>query len=149
MDNNIVISAPKSEGEMDDLTDLAHAWRFNTAKSWIKSIENDAMDYLKKYHRRRATAKRLSTASSVADKTGLLTGDIAGSLAASGVDTIASISLAACGASCGSVSSILTLIQKKYSSSAKIYMLYISAAESVASLQGGSSQALTDGELSI
>ena len=47
MDNNIVISALKSEGEMDDSTDLAHAWRFHTAKSWIKSIENDAMDYFK------------------------------------------------------------------------------------------------------
>ena len=85
----------------------------------------------------------------LADKTGLLTCVIAGSLAASGVGVIAVISLAACGASCVIVSSISMLIQKRYSSSAKIYhMLYTSAVESAASLQEALSQALTDGELS-
>ena len=80
MDNNIVIRAPKAEGEIDV---TAHAWRFNEAKSLIKCIESNEIYYKKKYHRRRTTAKRLSTFSSVADKTALLTGVIAGSLAVS------------------------------------------------------------------
>ena len=46
MDNNIVlssnISAPQAEGDIDGAIDLGNAWRFNTAKSWIKIIENDA-----------------------------------------------------------------------------------------------------------
>ena len=158
MDNNILISAPKGEGEIDEdvsrpqqdkgrevATGGARAWQFNIAKSWISTIENDASDYKNIYHRKRTTAKRLSTASSVADKTGLLTGVIAGSLAASGVGAIVGISLAACGI----VSSILKLMKKRYSFSAKIYhMLYTSAAESAASLPKELSQALTDGELS-
>ena len=58
MSNNIAISSntavPKGEGEIDDATDHqqykpavvgGHAWQFNTGKFWIKSIENDAIDY--------------------------------------------------------------------------------------------------------
>ena len=114
-----------------------------------KLTENDAVDSKNNCHRRRTTAKRLSTASSVADKTGLLTGVIAGLLATSGISPIAGISLTSCGASCSIVSPILALIQKRYSSSGKIYhMIYTSAAELVALLQRGLSQALTDREFS-
>ena len=80
MDNDIVVRAPKAEGEIDV---TAHAWRFNTAKSLINCIENNVIYYKKKYHHRRTTAKRLSTSLSVADKTALLIGVVAGSFAVS------------------------------------------------------------------
>ena len=126
MNNEIVISAAKSKGEGDVAIDLAYEWKFNTAKSWIKSIENDAMDNKKKYYRKGTAAKQLSTTLSVANKTGNLAGVIAGLLAIGGVGAIANICLAACGASCGIVSTILNFIQKRYSTFAKIfnYVLY-------------------------
>ena len=86
----------------------------------------------------------------ICDKTGLLTGEIAASLAATGIGSLPGMVLAGLGVTCGALLRLLSVIEKRHNSSSKRYhAIYTHSCVAAASLQERISAAVIDGEFTI